>query len=264
MPAISLGDDPFPPSSPWRGEARGLLERAIRRHGGWGAWQAMAGIALVPTSLGGMVPTVKGLGRTFPLPSRIEVWPRDGVAVFHAYPSEGRRGVFSSGRVELLDAAGSVTEHLDDPRRSFRGWRKYRRWSPLDALYFFGYALTHYHGLPFTLVDARPLRLQSELGGGRRLRGVEVRLPPELHTHSPTQTFFFDGDGLLRRHDYVAEIVGTWALGAHLWDDFVEVSGVPVARERLVRARLGRIVLPWVALHARLEVAGDARVARPR
>jgi len=255
MPVISLGREPFPASSAWRGEARALLDHAIHRHGGWAAWQGLASIALVPSSLGGMLPVVKGLGTTFSLPSRIEVWPRDARAVFHDYPSEARRGVFSSGRVELFDADGRVAVRCDDPRSTFRGWRKYRRWSPLDALYFFGYALTHYHGLPFTLVDGQPLRLLGADHHGRRLQGVEVRLPAELHTHSRTQTFFFDGDGLLRRRDYLAEVVGSWARGAHLWDDFVEVNGVPVARRRVVRARLGKVVLPWVALQAVLTVS---------
>jgi hypothetical protein len=250
----SLGEEPFPSSTPWRREARVLLERAIRRHGGWATWQALPGLTLIPSSLHGFLPALKGLGKTFPQPRRIQVWPREAVAVFHDYPAKGGRGVFSSGCVELLDAAGSVTAQRDDPRRSFRGWRKYRRWSPLDGLYFFGYALTHYHGLPFTLVDGEPLRLRRATVGGRRLRGVEVRLPPELHTHSRTQTFYFDDDGLLRRHDYVAEVVGTWARGAHLWDDFVTVGGLPVARRRHVLARLGRFAVPAVVLHADIEV----------
>jgi hypothetical protein len=36
---------------------------------------------------------------------------------------------------------------------------KYRRWSPIDALYFFGYALWHYHVLPFALAEAQFLRV---------------------------------------------------------------------------------------------------------
>jgi hypothetical protein len=261
MRPVSLGEEPFPPATPWRGEARNLLERAIRRHGGWATWQALAGLSLVPSSLYGLVPVSKGLGKTFPRPRRIGVWPREGVAVFHDYPAAAECGVFSSGGVELLDAGGAVTARSDDPRRSFQGWRKYRRWSPLDALYFFGYALTHYHSLPFMLVDGEPLRLRSATLGGRRLRGVEVRLPPELHTHSRVQRFYFDDDGLLRRHDYVAEVVGAWARGAHIWGDFVDVGGLPVARRRHVLARVGRITVPAVALHADIEVAAlGARV----
>jgi hypothetical protein len=54
------------------------------------------------------------------------------------------------------------------------------------------------------------------------------------------------------RHDYVAEIIGSWARGAHLWRDFVEVSGFPIATHRRVVARLGSQALPLIALDAKL------------
>ena len=98
---------------------------------------------------------------------------------------------------------------------------------------------------------------------GRALTGVEVELPPALHTHSRRQAFFFDAEGLLRRHDYVAEIVGWWARGAHHWDDFVEVGGLPVARRRHVVARVGRLELPLVALSAQLADVAPVRAAAP-
>ena len=137
---------------------------------------------------------------------------------------------------------------------AFRGWRKLRRWSPADALYFFGYALTHYHGLPFTLGRARPLALRQVRYAGRTLHGIEVELPAELHTHSRRQTFYFEADGLLRRHDYVADIAGAWARGAHFWTDFVTVAGLEMPRVRHVVARIGRRATPFVALHAELAI----------
>jgi hypothetical protein len=168
----------------------------------------------------------------------------------HDFPAPGRRGVFSAGQVQLIDGV-TLLEARAQPRASFAGLGKLRRWSPLDALYFFGYALAHYHALPFSLVDGRPLRLRRARSAGRRLTGVEVALPSSLHTHSARQTFFFDDEGLLRRHDYVADIIGWWARGAHRWEDFVEVGGMPVARRRHVVLRLGAVEVPAVvALHA--------------
>jgi hypothetical protein len=248
-------------NSAWTGETGALLERAVARHGGWAAWQALARMTVELRALSGMLPALKGLGRTFPRASRVDVFPHEYRAVFHDYPTGGHRGVFSAGAVELLDAAGAVVQSSPDHRRSFRGLRKWRRWSPADALYFFGYAITHYHGLPFTLAEAQPLRLCSARCEGRRLTGVEVALPAALHTHSGRQAFYFDDDGLLRRHDYVADIAGWMARGAHLWRDFVTVDGIPIPRERHVVARLGRIATPLVALHANLEVAATSRAS---
>jgi hypothetical protein len=258
-------DEPFGPSSPWTGEARALLERALERHGGWTAWQRLGGISLTCDALTGLVPNLKGVGDSFPRPTRAAIWPRHGVTILHDYPVAGRRGVFSAGQVQVLDGA-TILEARAAPRASFSGLRKLRRWSALDALYFFGYALAHYHSLPFSLVDARPLRLRRARSAGRRLTGVEVALPASLHTHCPRQTFFFDDEGLLRRHDYVADIVGWWARGAHRWEDFVDVAGVPVARRRHVVLRLGTVeVSGVVALHAELSgVAALTPGPRPK
>jgi hypothetical protein len=265
-PGLDDAPEPFGPTSPWTGEARALLERAIERHGGWSSWRRAGGVSLALKSLSGLVPERKGLGDTFPAPSRVEVWPRRGLVVMHDYPAAGRRGVFSNGQVQLLEGE-TLLEARADVRASFAGARRRRRWSPLDALYFFGYALAHYHSLPFSLAAARPLGVRRARSVGRALVGVAVELPAELHTHSRRQSFFFDEEGLLRRHDYVADIVGWWARGAHRWEDLVEVGGLTVARRRHVVARLGRLEVPIVALHAELEeltALGTTAPERPR
>lgn len=248
-----IAAEPFPAGSDsdrrWQGPARALLAGAIQRHGGWAAWSTFAGVGLRPVRLTGLLPKVKGLGQTFVLPGRIEVRPREGVTTLRDYPETGKCGVFERGQVTLFDRVGRPELQLANPRRSFSWLRKYRRWAPADALYFFGYALAHYHALPFTLVDARPRRVVTAQVRGRPVEGVEVVLPLHLHTHSRVQTFYFD-DGLLVRHDYVADIVGAWARGAHFWDDFVTIGGLRIARRRLVVARLGRWITPIVALHA--------------
>jgi len=238
----------------WTGEAAALLERAVARHGGWTAWQALRCLSLAPRRLHGLVPSLKGLGRTFWLPPRADVFPHEQRAVFHDYPTPGRRGTFTAGAVELVDESGAVVEAYADARVRFRGARKWRRWSPADALYFFGYAMSHYHSLPFSLADGRPLAIRRVRCDGRDLTGVDVELPAALHTHSRRQSFYFDADGLLRRHDYVADIVGWMARGAHLWRDFVTAHGIAIARERHVVARLGRAMTPLLALHAELDV----------
>jgi hypothetical protein len=174
--------------------------------------------------------------------------------VFHDYPVPGQRGVFAAGSVQILAGTGDILESSPDHRPSFRRLRRWRRWSAADALYFFGYALTHYQGLPFTLAEGRPLRLSRVRAGGRALTGVDVELPAHLHTHSRRQAFYFDDEGLLRRHDYVADIVGWFARGAHLWRDYVTAQGIPIPRQRHVVARLGRTTTPLVALHAELEI----------
>jgi hypothetical protein len=238
----------FHPS--WSGPARAILERAIERHGGWRTWERLDSVTLELRLLRGLLPRTKGSGRTFPLPPRVVVRPRPLEAEFVDYPATGSRGLFVRGDVRLVEPGGAAAAHAVAHRDSFRGLRKYRRWSPLDALYFFGYALTHYHSLPFTLGEARCLGLRRARLGHEVLEGVAVRHPPSLHTHCAHQTFYFDRTGVLRRHDYVAEVVGAWARAAHLWEDYAEREGLLVARRRHVVARLLHQPLPLVALHA--------------
>jgi hypothetical protein len=245
-------DAPFAADSPWTGAPRALLEKAIARHGGWPAWMRFRSVVVTVPALRGLVPRAKGFPRTFALPPEAEVRPHQRVAVFRDYPEEGRRGVFSNGAVQLETSAGEVQTAVGDPRATFRGLHKLARWSPLDALYFFGYALTHYHSLPFSLLAARPLRSCAVRFEGRLLSGVDVELPADLPTHCRRQSFYFESDGLLRRHDYVADIVGPFARGAHFWTNFTTVQGIAVARRRHVVLRLGRLTTPLVALHAEL------------
>src|SRR5689334_10349244 len=107
----------------WTGEAAALLARAVARHGGEAAWQAVRCVTFAPRKLNGMLPSLKGVGRTFSLPGRVDVFPHHFRAVFHDYSAAGQRGVFTAGAVQLLDADGG--ELLADANRgdSFRGRR---------------------------------------------------------------------------------------------------------------------------------------------
>jgi hypothetical protein len=241
----------------WSGDARALLEAAVHRHGGWEAWRALRVVVVRPKRLTGLVPWLKGNGKTFRLPPRAEIFPHDGRAVFFDYPVPAATGTFAGGALTLVDPGGAVVASTENARLAFRGFGKLSRWSAAGALYFFGYALTHYHTLPFTLGRGRPLGIHRVRHEGRRLTGVEVELPPELHTHSRRQTFYFEEDGLLRRHDYVADIVGPVARGAHFWREFVTVSGLEMATVRHVVVRIGRLATPFVALHAELSLSAQ-------
>lgn len=225
-----------------------MIARAIDRHGGRARWQKLR-LTLAPTLLRGLLPWMKGSGTTFRLPDRADIIPSRAEATFFDYDGPGRNGHFLGGKVALGDAP------LADHRPSFRGLRKWRRWTPLDALYFFGYALSHYHAVPFSLPDAKVLRWRPSR------RALTVAFPHHVHTHCAIQTFYFDESGLILRHDYVADIAGWWARGAHFWRDMTTVEGFPIATHRRVVARLGSTPVPVVALEARLappQVAFDA------
>ncbi|MBS1911230.1 MAG: hypothetical protein JST22_04530 [Bacteroidetes bacterium] len=240
----------------WTPRAAAALARACEHYGGADAWRAIRVIRLVPTEIHGMIPWMKGFGRTFSMPSAFEIFPRDRRARFLDYPEHGCAGAYDDGSVRLERATGELLGESRDHRRTFHGPAKHRRWMPADALYFFGYALTHYHALPFTLGDARLIGSRTEGARSAPLDVLEVEFPAGLHTHCRRQRFYIDEAGRIVRHDYHAEVVGWPARGAHYWNAQRVVNGFPIAFERHVVARVGSTTLPFfVALHAAFRAA---------
>lgn len=249
----------------WTAEAIAIRERAIARHGGWPRWLRLRSVRGGLVSLDGPLPWVKGNRRTFRMPGHFEVFPHSREVFFgDAPPSEEKPDAwFQNGAVALPPPAGCVprarrdepsppSPELGDHRKRFAGLRKYRRWSQADAVYFFGYALVTYLSLPFVLRSLPLVALSRARHRGEELLGLTVDFPPGFPTHCRRQRFFFDRDGLLVRHDYTADVIGAWAFGAHFSTDYEEVEGMPFARGRLVRLRLGGLVTPLPVLSARL------------
>lgn len=239
-----------PGDSSWTPHATDILKRACGHYGGFEAWRALRRIRLVSDRLSGMIPWLKGSGQRFSFPPVLEIEPHQRRARFLNFPDEEHVGLFENGAVRLERRDGEVVAEAGSPRQAFQRRDLPRRWSPLDALYFFGYALTHYHALPFTLHEARLLRTREAGSRGDPLSVLEVELPADLPTHCRRQSFYFDKAGRIIRHDYHAEVVGFWARGAHFWKRETFFNGFPISMERHVVARLGAMPLPVTALRA--------------
>ena len=236
----------------WSQEAIDLVERAVAKHGGWRRWESPYEVQARVKLLTGILPSVKGLCLTYPQFGNVSTIPSRCRTTFEDYPAKGMQSVFENGDVWISDPAGGVRKS-EHHRQTFRGLRKYRLWSPLDAVYFFGYAIWHYHTLPFSLPECRLVRLCTAKGKGAPFRGVVVDLPPNVETHSSRQSFFFNEDGTLTRHDYVADVMGFWVRGAHFWSAFERRAEVLVATHRSVTVRFSQYATPIRVLHAKLE-----------
>lgn len=238
-------------SASWTPHGSGVLTRACDHYGGMKTWQALRCVRLFPGRLSGLVPSIKGFGTTFSLPSAFEIEPHARRTRFVGFPDRDHVGVFDNGAVHIERRDGADVQLMSSThRQSFTGKAKLRRWGPLDALYFFGYSLAHYHSLPFTLLQARLLRTRVTRSQTGALDVLDVELPADLPTHCRRQSFYFDQAGQLTRHDYHAEILGVWARGAHFWKLQERVAGLPIAMERQVVLRLGTTTWPLNALHA--------------
>jgi hypothetical protein len=254
--------------SSWTPHAMNVLMRACDYHGGLATWRALRSVRLIPERLSGLLPWLKGVGKTYSLPSAFEISPHQRTTRFIGFPDPEHVGVFENGavRIERLSDARVVAQN-EDHRRTFAWPARARRWAPLDALYFFGYALAHYHSLPFSLLESRLVRATESGSAGNRVSLLDVELPADLHTHCRRQRFHFDALGKILRHDYHAEVIGFWARGAHFWNRQTRFAGFPIALERHVVARLASTPLPLTALRATFadaELTFDPITADPR
>jgi hypothetical protein len=225
-----------------------LLGRAIDRHGGWSLWERLEAVTVNLASVGGFLPWFKGLGRTFQLMRSLTTFPKTGRTEWREAEGQPCSAVFDRGDMRVLDPSGRVVGESPHHRSTFRGLRKWRRWDALDAHYFFGYAFASYAAVPFILPGLRFLGAVSLTSRRERLDGLLVEYPAGAEVHSRRQGYFFDGGGLLRRNDYVADVVGPIAVGAHFWDDFTTVEGLPLPARRTVFFRAGRTVVPFPAV----------------
>lgn len=135
--------------------------------------------------------------------------------------------VYTPSRVEIRHEDGSLAEALDDPRASFAGFEMETPWSRPQLAYFAGYTMWTYLTSPFLLRHAgvRAEEIEPWYVDGLPWRRLRVEFSPKIASHSTVQTFYFDSDSLLRRHDYEVDIQGRNAAVRYL-SDYIEVQGI--------------------------------------
>lgn len=212
-----------------------LLQDVTDAHGGLERWRRFQGIASTIVTGGGLW-AVKRV-RLLRTPRRVtsefrRQWMRET-----PFGEPGLTMTWTPRHVEIADSKSRIIAERDDGRdsfdRSFNG-----RWDQLNLAYFNGYAMWIYHAVPWVLTEPgyesneiAPIEYQGET-----LRGLAVRFPEGVHSHTREQRFFFGEDGLLRRHDYEVDV---WAdtPAAHFVSDYVDVNGLKYPTRRSVFAR---------------------------
>lgn len=215
-----------------------LLDEVLAAHGGVERWRAARSVSARVRG-GGLLLRTRIPGNRFAdYRATVELDPPRTTA--DPFPRRGRRGVFEPGEARIESADGEVLQARSDPRRLFAGLaglRRNLRWDALDSAYFAGYAMWNYLATPLLLTRPGVAAREGEpwREDGETWRRLEVRFPDGLDTHSREQSFYFDAGGLLRRHDYVAEVVGRWAHAAHMCTQHVEADGMIFPTRRWVR-----------------------------
>jgi hypothetical protein len=215
-----------------------LLDEVLEAHGGGARWRAARRIS-ARVRTGGLLARTRMAGNRF-ADCRFEVEPAEPRTIADPFPRDGERAVFDRGAVRVETADGEVLESRAEPRAAFFGFsgvRRNLRWDALDSIYFAGYAIWNYLTTPLLLTREGVEVTEGEPwpADGETWRRLEASFPDGLDTHSREQTFYFDDDRLLRRHDYVPDVIGGWAHAAHMCADHVESGGMVFPTRRWVR-----------------------------
>ena len=214
-----------------------LVHEVLDAHGGIERWERARCLRLRNRAGGFLLATrARGLRGG----ASLEIGIGDVVASAVSDSDPKRRHVFERGAVRIETLDGDVLAARPRPRPCFfgrAGLRRNLRWDELDCAYFAGYAWWNYLNAPYLFVRDGVSAVEVEpwaAPGGETWRRLEVRFPTGLDTHSPVQTFYYDDELRLRRHDYVAEVVGSWARAAHLCEGHVEIDGMRFPTRRHV------------------------------
>lgn len=241
-------------STDMQAAAQEAIEHAIERHGGMKRYDQVDRIVCEIYTLGGFGMARRGLNTKFPMPRIVTLMPHENRAILHDFPVPGRDCHFDKGRVAEVAHGEAPVYAEDNYRVRMMSVSRFRRpWSTLDATYFFGYAMTHYTSMPYSLRGVKVVGFTRRDSGDWRTR-IDFEYPPMSHTHSQIETIYFDESGLLIRHDYRPEVSSPIARAANFLRDYKNFDGYLVTERRQVFFRLGRMVTPLVVLDGGIKV----------
>jgi signal transduction histidine kinase len=147
------------------------------------------------------------------------------------------RWIFTKDRVWIERRDGWSVEERSDPRAAFAGHRRETPWDRLHLTYFLGYAVWNYLAAPFlfTWPGFNSQELDRHVEGRETWRVLEVTYPDNIPAHTKTQRLYFDDAFMLKRLDYVTDVLG--GVAAHYCYDPVTLDGIVFRTLRRVRLR---------------------------
>ncbi|WP_142530658.1 hypothetical protein [Pedobacter westerhofensis] len=213
-----------------------LLSLVIEAHGGIERWNQLKE-ADIHVQIGGFTWIYKGQPDLLnDIHYRAQLHHQYGN--YYPFVSQDNLSVFETGRVAIETKGGELIEELLHPRASFAAHTRESKWSKLQLVYFASYAMWNYLTFPFnfTLPGFMLQEVEPWTENGESWRRLEVTFPDYLETHSKKQTFYYGEDGLLRRHDYNAVVLGG-VPAAHYVYNHKDFSGIMIPTKRRVYSR---------------------------
>ncbi len=213
-----------------------VVTLAMDAHGGLERWRQLKTIS-ARLRQGGVLWTLKGHEGVLD-DVNVTVDLRNEWASHRPFGQPDRRSSFQPDRVAIETGGGQVVEERANPRESFEGHKFDTPWDSLQLAYFAGYAMWTYMNAPFlfALPGVKTEELESWQENGEKLRRLKVTFPESIATHSADQTFYFDRQGRLKRHDYEVDVAGG-APAAHYVSGLTDVSGILIPTKHMIYPR---------------------------
>lgn len=185
-----------------------LLDLTLAAHGDIARWRSFSTLT-AQVRAGGALWGLKGQdGILDAYTATLDLHRQSSI---HApFGEEGLRATYAPDRVSIERDGGQVVEERTAPRDSFAGHVLDTPWDRLHAAYFAGYAMWNYLTEPFLFAEPgfRFDELDTWEEEGETWRRLQVTFPDRIATHSRVQTYYIDGSGLIRRHDYYPDVFG--------------------------------------------------------
>jgi len=210
-----------------------LLQFVLKAHGGLERWESATTIH-AKGAIGGFLWTRVGQeGVLANADMTVDVHQQR--LVFGGFTGPEPSGVFTPDRVEIRGKDGTVVADRVAPREAYTGLGQDDPWDELHVLYFAGYALWNYLTAPYLLTHPGVVLVELEpwRESGEDWRRLQATFPQDLATHATEQVFYYNTSGLLRRHDYAADVLGG-SPAAHYSADHTTVSGLVFPTHRYV------------------------------
>ena len=225
-----------------------LLDKVIAAYGGRELWNAASRVRAVVSS-GGLAFALK---RRPPFRHANLVCDvhRPWCSLTPIGHEPGIAGTLDGAATRLETADGDLIERRENARSYFPLGRRFFWWDDLDIAYFANYAFWNYLTLPARLMS--PDVAVTQASSDR----LVVTFPDHVPTHCRRQVFHVDPEtGLLRQHDYTADVVGRFARAANVVVEHGEAGGIAFTSRRRVTPRgpagkpLPKPVLIYITVH---------------
>jgi hypothetical protein len=216
--------------------ANSLVEDAIEAHGGGARWRAFNKVSAKVVT-GGFLWGMKGyeIDRA---PRTMTAELRRQAMRIEPFGNPDWHLHYELARVVIETRNGETIAEQENPRETFAGHAWETPWTPTQLAYFSAYAVWNYLNLPFLLgetgIEATEIpSINSDL---LVLKGLRIRFPDYIHTHSTEQSLYFDESNLLRRMDYDVEIAGNNP-ATQMISEYVDVQGLKFPTKRRIFVR---------------------------